>query len=239
MDRIQILEFDSEIFGLKVAKLVPDRLDLASLGAALDLLKAQDVKLVYWAADSTDPISQQAAKAYQGFLADKKTTYIIDFDQLADYPAPVWDVTAYPETEPDAFLIQLALESGLYSRFKTDPRITKATFQAIYTRWIKNSTLKRIAKQVLVIRGQEQVIGMVTLGEKHGRGDIGLLAVAEQARGNQLGLHLVRAAQNYFIQEGYRIGQVVTQLENLPACRLYEKCGYQIEKIEYFYHFWL
>lgn len=239
MDRIHILEFDSEIFGFKVAKLVPDRLDQASLATALELLKAQGVKLVYWAADSTDSISLQAANTYQGFLADKKTTYVIDFDHLADYPPPEWDVLTYPNAEPDTALVNLALESGLYSRFKTDPRIGDTNFKEIYTRWIRNSTQRQIAKTVLVVKDANHIIGMVTLGEKHGRGDIGLLAVAEGSRGKQLGLHLVRAAQNYFIREGYRIGQVVTQLENKPACRLYEKCGYHIEKIEYFYHFWL
>jgi dTDP-4-amino-4,6-dideoxy-D-galactose acyltransferase len=54
-----------------------------------------------------------------------------------------------------------------------------------------------------------------------------------------LGLHLVCAAQAKFIEAGYRIGQVVTQLDNVAACRLYEKCGYHLEKLENFYHFWL
>jgi dTDP-4-amino-4,6-dideoxy-D-galactose acyltransferase len=80
---------------------------------------------------------------------------------------------------------------------------------------------------------------MVTVGEKQGRGDIGLLAVAAGMQGSNVGVSLVRAAREWARRKGYRLAQVVTQGENVPACRLYEKCGYAIDKVEHFYHFWI
>ena len=80
---------------------------------------------------------------------------------------------------------------------------------------------------------------MITVGEKNDRGDIGLLAVHENYRGQRLGMKLVRAAQAYFIDQGYQFSQVVTQVENAAACKLYEKCDYVKESIVNFYHFWL
>ena len=69
--------------------------------------------------------------------------------------------------------------------------------------------------------------------------DIGLIAVNRNYRGKRFGEMLVRHAQYWFINNGYNIGQVVTQGTNIPACNLYKKCGYSVEKVEYFYHFWL
>lgn len=80
---------------------------------------------------------------------------------------------------------------------------------------------------------------MVTLGVKNGRGDIGLFAVDPSMRRRNLGVALVRAAQEWTRRKGLRFAQVVTQGKNIAACRLYEKCGYRIEKVDFFYHFWL
>jgi dTDP-4-amino-4,6-dideoxy-D-galactose acyltransferase len=33
--------------------------------------------------------------------------------------------------------------------------------------------------------------------------------------------------------------EVPTQLDNIQACRFYEKCGFQIKEIKNIYHFWL
>ena len=95
-----------------------------------------------------------------------------------------------------------------------------------------------MADAVLVIRESERIVGMISLGNKNGQGQIGLFAVDKGKRDKNYGQALVRTAHNWFIAKGYRIGQVVTQGDNIAACRLYEKCGYRVEKIENFYHFW-
>jgi dTDP-4-amino-4,6-dideoxy-D-galactose acyltransferase len=127
----------------------------------------------------------------------------------------------------------------MQSRFAKDINITDLQRGKIYKLWIANSVNGEIAKQVLVYRQQQQIIGMITLGEKNNRGDIGLLAISPSHRGQNIAMQLVQAAQAQFIKDGYQFSQVVTQLDNIPACRLYEKCGYRQEKIENFYHFWL
>ena len=85
----------------------------------------------------------------------------------------------------------------------------------------------------------EKIVGMVTVGMKNGRGDIGLVAVHESMRGKNVGVNLTRAAQKWAIGKGCRYAQVVTQGNNLAACKLYEKCGYRVESIVNFYHIWI
>jgi Acetyltransferases len=133
----------------------------------------------------------------------------------------------------------LAFQAGLYCRFNTDPNLPQTWFLKIYSKWIENSVNGSIATRVIVIRHDNKIIGMATLGTKNARGDIGLLAVNPNFRGKKLGTKLVYAAQAYFIEQGFSRAQVVTQKINLLACKLYEKCGFHQEKIENFYHFWL
>lgn len=234
-----LLDWDSNLFGFAVAKLNPTHLTELELTEQLALLREKGVKLCYWAAASTDAISSHAAECQQGFLADHKVTYSVELTKLAPLPAVVPSISSYTASTLHADLLELAYQSGLYSRFRNDPKITEQQFQAIYRTWIQNSIKRNIASDVLVIAEYDQLQGMVTLGEKQGRGDIGLLAVAANCRGRGYGLMLVQAAQAKFIEQGYQFAQVVTQKTNLAACALYEKAHFTIEKIENFYHFWL
>ncbi|MCG6533248.1 MAG: GNAT family N-acetyltransferase, partial [Syntrophales bacterium LBB04] len=70
-------------------------------------------------------------------------------------------------------------------------------------------------------------------------GDIGLFAVDAAMRRKNLGVSLVHTAQEWAHRRGLKSAQVVTQEKNVAACRLYEKCGYRIDKVEFFYHFWI
>lgn len=234
-----LLDWDSQIFGYKVAKLLPTRLSAVELAEQLDLLRAQQVKLCYWATDSQDLETQVAAQKHAGFLADQKSTYLLNLKQLPIASDITANIVAYPMANASTDLTELAYQSGLYSRFRADPTISEAIFKMIYTQWINNSCLRKIATEVLVIYHQQRIVAMITLGDKQGRGDIGLLAVAEDCRSLGYGSALVQAAQANFLAQKYEFSQVVTQASNLPACRLYEKMGYQLEKVENFYHFWL
>lgn len=236
--KYQILDWDSDFFGVKVARITQPRLTTQELSAALSELKIQQVKLVYWSSDLEG--DDAVVKKLHGKLTDKKTTFAIQFRSVNLNDILSTDVVEpYTDSMPIADLQSLAIQSGEYSRFAIDSHIPKDKFIALYEIWINRSLRKEIAKEVLVIRDGDRVVGMVTLGEKNGRGDIGLIAVDLDFRGRKYGERLVRAAQKWFIAYGFKHGQVVTQGQNIPACNLYKKCDYLVERIEYLYHFWL
>ena len=115
----------------------------------------------------------------------------------------------------------------------------KRNLKNIYKQWMINSVNQQIAKEIFIIKDSQALLGMATVGEKNQRGDIGLLAVSEKARGKQIGIGLIYSALQYFREQGYQYSQVVTQKTNIAACKLYEKCGYTLEKTELFFHFHL
>lgn len=240
MIRYQVIDWDTKYFGFPVARIFPDTMGREELARMIASLQGAGVRLAYWASDPNDVQSQEAAAACGGFLADRKVTYLIDLAGNQDPSVAVaWAVERYAGPQCCAELEELSLRICAYSRFKSDPRMPEGACEEIYRMWIRNSANRTIADDVLVIRDSGRIAGMVTLGEKQGRADIGLLSVAAGMEGKNVGVSLVRAAQAWAREKNYRFAQVVTQGENAAARRLYEKCGYKIERIEHFFHFWI
>lgn len=236
----KFLPFDSELFEFKVAKILAPRLDLTRLKTILSELNQYGVKLVYWAADAKDETSLIAAISLGGFLGSKQVTYYIEHGQV-NFPVIDDDfvIEEFAKKRPTVELKLLAFQAGNYSHFRTDKKFPEDLFYKLYIAWITNCVNHSIADKVFVAKYKQEIIGMITAGKKSGRGDIGLLAVKEEFRGKKIGEYLVKKAQQYFVDTGVKYSQVVTQETNIAACKLYAKCGYQIEKEENFYHFWL
>jgi dTDP-4-amino-4,6-dideoxy-D-galactose acyltransferase len=237
----QLLSWDSDFFGFIVARIMPYRLTVSELKSMLDSLKNENVSLVYWASDPEDQESQEGARRLGGFLADRKVTYAIDLELGPQdlLVAAASRIEEYAEPTTTADLEHLAIQSGLFSRYNVDPRISKEQFERLYRHWIRKSVNRTLADTVFVAREGQRIVGMVTVVIKHGQGAIGLISVDERVRRKNIGVNLVRTAQRWAIESGCRHVQVVTQGDNIAGCRMYEKCGFHIKKIEYFYHFWL
>lgn len=238
--QFQILDWDSAFFGMRVARILPNRLTTGELDQMISHMRDEKVALAYWASDPNDEESQRAARVCHGFPAGNRTTFVMDLHQnngSAENLGAI--VEEYTDAVPNSELEQLAVEAGVYSRFRVDRRIPAEKFSSLYKQWIRNSTNKRMADAVLVVRHAGKIVGMVTVKERNGAGDIGLIAVDADMRGHKLGISLVRAAQEWSRKRGLKLAQVVTQGENTAACRLYEKCGYKVTGTENFYHFWI
>ncbi len=234
----EMLAFDTAIFGVKVAKILPEKLTQDTLSKTLQQLREEKVKLVYWCTDPKDIATQAAARLHHGFLADEKTTYFADLEKQGGVlNAQVFEF--YTENTANAELLALAYESGKFSRFLKDQRIGLDKFKHLYKCWINNSCNHSVAEGVILIQEKNIIVGMVTVGQKNQRGDIGLLAVSPSHLRKGYGSQLVRMAQAYFFKKGIFHVQVVTQKDNHPACRLYEKNYFHVESIQNFYHFWL
>jgi len=232
------LEWDSGVFGFNVASLTMSKYDDSYLLSILKELKENNYRLVYWRTQMTE---EEKIISHGATLVDEKVTYHKGMkSELILNPESLYSITTYSHKEPEQALLDLAQESGAYSRFRLDPLFPSSLFEKLYNIWMKRSVDREIAHEVLVAKDIDGVLcGVVTLGEVRGKGDVGLLAVASRARGQGLGRLLMENAENFFIKHGYTEAQVVTQRKNIKACNLYESCGYKVEKIEKIYHFWL
>jgi dTDP-4-amino-4,6-dideoxy-D-galactose acyltransferase len=231
-----ILDWDSQFFEKKIGRIesiITNRNEL--LGVTSKLTKL-NVDLAYYSSVSSLSKGLMYSDSYDIKLVDRKTTYKKRIDQGVPFNSCV---NKYAKDFPEQQLLDLSVESGVYSRFKIDDRIGGDKYQDLYRTWIINSVNKKLAAEVLVYKLNETIAGFVTLGEKKGRADIGIIAVSSAFRGKGIAKSLMLSAENWFFQNsGFKEIQVVTQGDNLPACKLYESCGYEIDKVEYFYHLW-
>lgn len=229
------LNWDSEFFQFNVCRLTSPILNPEQLEEIDSLMTTNDFKLAYYA--SQDPLNPKIleSEALDIKLVDKKTTYAKSINpNLEMHPA----IVTYPGSVPEQKLLDLAIQSGIYSRYHVDKHIATQKFEEMYCVWMIKSTQKVMAKEVLVQRKNDEIAGFVTLAEKGDRANIGLIAVDPVRRQQGIGKTLLTTAESWFATAGYASINVITQGDNIPACKLYESCGYTIESVEYFYHIW-
>jgi len=236
------LVWDCSHFGLKVGRIAAC-LDDEELREALDTARCEQFRLLYWTTPAAREVPARLLADYNGMQVDRKVTFVRPL-RGDNERAPIADrlhVGPYCKTEASLELIALSVAAGVFSRFGVDPRIPRDKFESLYRIWIERSVRHEIADAVLVARDEtcvDALAGMITTTVADHVGNIGLIAVSEDYRGQGVGTQLIAAAHAWMHERGAERATVVTQLANLPACRLYERTGYEMDHIENYYHFW-
>jgi dTDP-4-amino-4,6-dideoxy-D-galactose acyltransferase len=234
------LGWDSEFFGFPVARIEPSSLDDESLARTLKCAQAEGFRLIYWAAEASRQAPPQALSEFRGLLVDRKAYYETEALDVSPVP-PCLPVCELPRGPASPALIALSIASGIYSRFRVDPSVPAGKFEELYRLWIDRSTRGEVADAVLAASdadGDPDPAGFVALSVAEGEGQIHLIAVRSDYRGRGVGRTLVAEAHRWMIDRGATRAKVVTQLDNTPACRLYENTGYHLGRVDNVYHFW-
>lgn len=234
---IKTLFWDSEFFGFPVSRFECDKVDINTLTQAIDNSLQDQERLIYLFVNPDDIESSSSIEGLGAQLVDRKVTYQFLLSSVAEIKSNE-NIKIVNQITPQ--LESLALQSGEFSRFKIDNKFPPHLFESMYRQWLINSVNRLVAFDVLAFQndlGEE--IGLLTLGEKNDRADIGLLAVDVDVRGRRIGQQLMQEAFILAAAKGYNEIQVVTQLDNTSACIFYEKLGFIRNKVEHVYHFWL
>lgn len=235
---MKFLSWDTRYFGYKVARINTPALTSAELKNTLQELSKQRARLAYWFVNPKDKLSNRAARENYGFLADEKTTYIKDISRKANFSKNI-HIKSWFKRRMDIQLKSLSLEAGVYSRYKVDSNFDNGEFEKLYTEWIKKSLSGEIAKDVFVYEINKRKVGFITLSDKNGRCNIGLIAVDPKYRDKGIGRELVETALEKAVSWGYKKMDVVTQKTNIGTCKFYEKMDFKRESIVNVYHFWI
>jgi dTDP-4-amino-4,6-dideoxy-D-galactose acyltransferase len=130
----------------------------------------------------------------------------------------------------------LARTAYVYDRFHSDPFIDRERADELHANWLRNSCAGTAADAVLIAEDQSGLLGFVTCNLSGGddkncvrTGTIALVASAESARGHGVAYELTMAALEWFRGKDCQIVEVGTQLSNIPASRLYQKCGFRLK----------
>lgn len=129
-------------------------------------------------------------------------------------------------------LISIVNNAYQYSRF-CSPWFSPADRERFYATWVEKAVLGQFDDICLCIKNEEKVLGFITLKKIDSICRIGLIAVAEDARGQQIGSRLMNLANSYALKQQLSTIQVATQLANIPAINFYNKLNYKTNSISH------
>jgi len=229
------LKWDSDFFGYDVAQIVLDNSGIDLLGSLINEVRSKGIRLTYLFVPSADIDINQKVVDSGAICVDQKVV----FSKIPQAHKEIHNtIIEFRKNSPDDKLVKLALQAGKYSRFRLDKNFKNNEYERLYTQWLLNSVAKKIAFEVLVAVSEKEIVGLTTLGEKGNYADIGLVSVEESFSGRGIGTDLIHTADNIAFRLKYNQIKVVTQGENLNACKLYEKCNFKLESMTNVYHLW-
>ncbi|MDB3905283.1 GNAT family N-acetyltransferase [Crocinitomicaceae bacterium] len=229
---ISELDFDSQLFDLKVGKL-----EITNNRIIANNKDLNNYDLVYI-------FSKTRLDGLDNKLVDTKLTFDLEVnhsiiqeilyqnEQVSEFNINIHDFNS---------LKKLALLSGIYSRFKRDKNLPSNSFYNLYTLWIKKLINLESPDKVFVYTlpgHNEQVIGFLSIKIENGIGTIGMIAVDNNHQGLGIGRSLLNKSLIYLKKSNVQLLKVSTQLINTSAVSFYNKLSFDESSRKYIYHIW-
>ena len=233
----RILEWDSEFFGFRIARAFVAQ-SAADGVRIVEECARHKVRCLYFLAEAGD-IATIRLLEQQGFgFADVRLT-LIHRSPGAGQPPEIPGIRRARAEDLPA-LERTARASHQDTRFYADPRFPRDRCDALYATWIAKSCNEGFADVVFVAEtAAGEAGGYITCSMiQPDRGQIGLLAVAPEARGAGAGKRLIHQALAWAQSHGATSVITVTQGCNVSAVRAYEGCGFVAERMQLWYHRW-
>lgn len=229
------LTWDSNFFGLSIARARPSRLDVDSCCAMLEWCGAQHIDCLYFLADSDDVATHTVLEDAQFQRVDERVVF--ERDVVSDAAGILSDTRpAYPADIP--VLRAIAGTSHRDSRFYADPHFDRRRCDELYRVWIENSCRGQ-ADHVIVAESNGSPAGYLTLHlTGAGTGLIGLLGVDAAHRRQGVGQRLLHGGLAWLASQSVSRVSVVTQARNTASLGLYRHSGFRLVTVALWYHRW-
>lgn len=235
----QYLDWDSNFFGIRIARVIPEVIDETHFHYIQHYCEQNQIDCLYFLGDISDHTSIRLAEKNNFELVDIRKTFENRRLGCASSSQANTVGETHNWTEADIVsLREIAKISYRDTRFYFDNHFSVAKADELYATWIEKSC-RGYADKVLVAKINKQVAGYISchLISKL-EGQIGLIGVHPDFRGKGLGTTLVSKAHQWFVENKVENVRVVTQGRNIQAQRLYEKCGFLTKSVQIWYHRW-
>jgi dTDP-4-amino-4,6-dideoxy-D-galactose acyltransferase len=231
---VRRLEWDTDFFGFPVGEGHPVTRD--EVAAVDDWATSERLRCVYLCVPSEHFPLLHAAESLGFHLMGVHVTSAA----CAPFAAGGSDrivVRAFCSADVDS-LERIAGDAHPDTRFFADPGFSRDSCRRLYETWIRRST-EGWADCVLVAENDESgVAGYVTLHRRGAGARIGLIAVAGETRGRGFGRALMHAAFDWCERHAINRVAVTTQAQNIAALRFYLRCGFVVDRVDFWLHKW-
>lgn len=235
-DLCQLLTWDSEFFGINIARVNAYRLSSTDYSQIESWCRARQIRCLYFLADADDSETTHTAETNGFNFVDIRLTFERKFDDwIAAPPNP----NIRPCEEHDLAPLKAIARAGhTDTRFFFDSHFPRNKAELLYETWLEK-TFHSPKDAVLVGHTDGQAHSYITcVDEGEGQGSIGLVGVGAAQQGQGIGYGLAQAALDWFVQRHISTVRVVTQGRNLRAQRLYQRNGFITQSLQLWYHRW-
>lgn len=232
------LEWDSEFFGIRVARLNNSRLSKSNANEALTWCAENRIDCLYLLADAEDTDTGRIALQNNFAEVDVRMTLarpLIQEDQRSPWST---DSRVRLACAGDLASVQrLARTLHHDTRFYFDRHFDRSKCDLLYETWIRKSILDS-TQTVFVPHLHDQPVGYIACHLHNDQAQIGLLGVGGSHAGQGLGKALVHRFLSWAAQHEACRATVVTQARNSAARGLYQACGFRPLSMQRWYHRW-
>jgi dTDP-4-amino-4,6-dideoxy-D-galactose acyltransferase len=239
----RFLEWDSEFFGKRIARLHGTRLDQNKIHEVLDWCRSRSIDCLYFLADSDDPPTI--------WLAEEHHFRLVEVRYTLERSLTDWDPASRPHGETDVlirdvraedipFIQEIASTSYVDSRFYFDPNFSQENWSRYYSTWAKKSCEGGADLALVAIIGSE-LVGYITglIDREKNEAIYELTGVRESVRRSGVGQELFRSGLDWFVEHGIPRIWVATQGRNIVTQRMIQRNGFLSKSCQLYYHKWL
>lgn len=234
------LPWDSTHFGKRIARATPRQLDSNLCNELLRACQDQAIDCLYFLANAADQATISTVLASRFDFVDIRLT--LSGQAVERPPSQRPSKTSFRLGQAADFdaLQPIAGTSFRQSRFYVDGRFGGQKVAQMYQTWLHKSLTTEFANMVVVAELDGRPVGFVTchLDSQAGEGKIGLVGVAETARGIGCGYGMIHFAMRRLHEQGLEKLSVVTQGRNIAAQNLYQRCGFVTGSVDLWFHKW-
>ncbi len=229
------LEWDSNFFEKRIARLNRSRLDDATLVECQNWCDRNRIDCLYFLAEADHPETTRQAAKHDFMPVDIRMTLERNLSRDSA-PAPAAEIRL--AREDDVGVLRTIAASGHRdTRFYFDGHFDQTKCDLLYETWIENS-FRGFAQAVLVAEVGGKPAAYLSCHLKGTQSQIGLVAVGSGYRGQGLGGKLIQEFLSWSRDHGATRATVVTQGRNVPAQRLYQRNGFVTASFQLWYHRW-
>lgn len=235
----QYLDWDSNFFGVRIARLTSHHLTEEILKDTSYWCAANNIGCLYFLADTDDDETVVLAEQHAFHLVDLRITLEIPTTAIPPHTThSMNNAIRMGEARDVLELRHIARNNHHDTRFYFDRHFSRERCDELYATWIEQSC-KNFADAVFVVNNKGKAGGYITCHLREGNvGQIGLVGIGPALQGRGMGTTLVKHALHWFAKQGMTKVTVVTQGRNVAAQRLYQKCGFLTQSVQLWYHKW-
>ena len=241
MGQIELCEWDSKHFGIKVGKYSADIPE--DISSDIKRAKADRYELLVTRAptDRLDIVNELEACGFR--VKDTLVRYRISLRDT-NFLERKADLKIRTATANDINMVRkIASETfkNYIGHFHADRSLSKQKSDELYVKWAVNSIVdRRLADEILVAEEDKYILGFATIKViSHGESGVMLTGIAPEARRRGAYSELMREAINWSKTKKLEYISTGTQINNHIVQHVWMKLGAKIFASYYTLHLWL